>query len=99
MVQIQIVEGKNVKEMQDATNAFLAGLKDEEVLNIKYDFTHPITIVEYSKVEAWRGRMCMDCKHWDDGNSHDSVSGLCQMCGGRKRFNCSACSNYADVRE
>lgn len=98
MLQIKIIKGKDYGELNELVNAFLATVKSEAVGNMDFDLTNMAAIIKYELLEQWHGRLCSECKYWDDGESSDSVSGLCQERGCRRRFNAKACERYQDVR-
>ncbi len=98
MVKVKIIDAVTRINLEEELNTFLASIKSEELRTISYDFPNFTAAVEYEIKEAWRGMMCAECQFWDDSGSSDAVIGLCQACGGRKRFNCSACERFKDVR-
>jgi hypothetical protein len=85
------------QNIDDQVNAFLRTLKSEAVKSIDVRETG-FAVIQYEIKDAWSDRICSECKYWDDGGSVDAVSGLCQECGGRRRFNCRACDRFKDVR-
>lgn len=99
MLQIKIVKGKDIGDLNERVNEFLATVKSDAIKdNIDFDIPELVAIIKYELLEQWHGRLCSECKYWDDGESSDSVSGLCQECGKRRRFNAKACERYQDVR-
>lgn len=98
MLQIKIIKGKDYDDLNELVNEFLATVKSEAVGNMDFDLTNMAAIIKYELLEQWHGRLCSECKYWDDGESSDSVSGLCQERGCRRRFNAKACERYQDVR-
>ena len=98
MLKVKIIESVAGRNLVDDLNDFLATLKSEDVRKTVYDQFPQFIVVEYEKREAWAGKMCAECQYWDDSGSSDAVVGLCQECGGRKRFNCKACSRFKDIR-
>lgn len=100
MLQVKILQEYEVTDLNKSINDFLANIKPEDVKDIKYDLSDipMLSIIQYEIKEAWADRKCYDCKYWDDGGDSASVSGLCVECGGRRRFNCSACKAFKDVR-
>ena len=98
MLKVKIIDGVTKHKLEDELNEFLSTLTSEAVRNIVYDFPNFTVAIEYEMEEAWKNMICADCQHWDDGNSIDSVMGLCHECGGRKRFNCKACERFKDIR-
>lgn len=99
MLQIEIIEASTLDELTNKSNVFLSTLKSEQIKKINVDSDKCISIIHYEIGEFWKNCLCSECKHWDDGESSDSIMGLCQAKGGRKRFNCKACEKFADVRE
>lgn len=99
MLQIKLVEGKDSTELNNNTNEFLATIQSEAVKDITVDVPNMTAIIQYILEEKWKGHLCCDCQHWDDGGSLESVTGLCQECGGRRRFNNKSCPQFKDVRE
>jgi hypothetical protein len=95
LMQVKLIHGNDLANLEHNLNLFLATL-GKEPNEIKYALSDMTAIVEFS--EVLKDTMCCDCKHWDCGDSSDSVIGFCQMCGQRKRFNSKGCSKYADVR-
>lgn len=95
MLQIKTFEG-TPKEIDEAVNEFLDGIDDDLIrsIEVKVGFA----VVQYHVKKPWEGRLCSECQHWDDAGSSDSVIGLCQEKGGRRRFNCRACDKYKDIR-
>lgn len=96
MLQIKTFSGLT-ESIDDQVNAFLRTLKSEAVKDIDVRETG-FAVIQYEIKDAWSDRICSECKYWDDGGSVDSVNGLCQECGGRRRFNCKACDRFKDVR-
>ena len=99
MLQIKILQGKDIGDLNERVNEFLATVKSDAIKdNIDFDIPELVAIIKYELLEQWYGRLCSECKYWDDGESSDSVSGLCQERGCRRRFNAKACERYQDVR-
>jgi hypothetical protein len=99
MLQIKIVQGKDADDLNERVNEFLATVKSDAIHdNIDFDIPNMVAIIKYDVFEEWHGRLCSECKYWDDGESSDSVSGLCQERGCRRRFNGKACKSFKDVR-
>ena len=98
MLQIKFVKGKDMETLENNVNSFLASLSSDAIKDIKTDIEGKVATIQYEFKEAWEGCLCCDCRHWDDGNDVESLIGLCQECGGRKRFNNRACSHFKDVR-
>lgn len=98
MIQIKIINSENLEKLNDSINSFLAGISNDSVRDISVDLNSLIGIIQYDIKEEWLSQMCCDCQHWDDSGQSSSVVGLCQICGGRKRFNSKACSEFVDVR-
>lgn len=98
MLQIRIAQGKDIGDLEDKVNGVLEDIKSDDVKNIEFVIPELTAVIEYIRSEEWKGRMCMDCQYWDDAGSADAVIGLCQVCGGKKRFNCKACEKFKDVR-
>lgn len=98
MLQIKIVTGMTSEELTRSANEFLATIDDEAVKDIKVEASEGIATIQYIVQEAWKGNMCCDCRYWDDNNDCEALIGLCQMCGGRKRFDKKACNKFSDVR-
>ena len=93
-MQVKIITGNTLAELEDCVNSFLESL-DGEPRNIQFYLDNWSAVVEYENV--CKG-LCCDCKFWDDGNDSDSLIGLCQMHGGRKRFNQKGCKEFNDIR-
>ena len=98
MVQIKFVEGDTLTSLERSINSFLAGITAEDLRDISYNLENKTAIIEYVAQEAWKKCLCCDCQHWDGGDDTNSVMGLWQMRGKRKRFNCRACEDFKDVR-
>lgn len=98
MLQIKLLQGKDMETLTDKVNEFLASLSSEAVKDINVNDTKWIAVIQYEHKDEWEGMMCCDCKHWDDSGSDDAVAGLCQECGGRRRFSAKACERFKDVR-
>ena len=99
MIQVKIIDSFDLDSLNDKINSFLAGISSEAVKDISVNSQTLTTVIQYEVKDAWVGHLCVDCQSWDDSGSHNSVVGLCQQHGGRKRFNCSACPQFTDVRE
>ena len=93
-MQVKFIQGYNTATLEKNLNEFLGTLSDNPT--IKYDLNELVAIVEYE--EARKGAICCECRFWDDSNSQDGLIGMCQRCGGRKRFSDKACGKYEDVR-
>lgn len=98
MLQIKLVPGETIDSLNEAVNAFLANYKEDAIKDINVDTEKMIATIQYITSEEWKGEMCCDCRFWDDGDSEDSLVGLCQIRGGRKRFSNKACECWKDVR-
>lgn len=96
MLQIKTII-KEIDEIDNEVNAFLATIPTESVVSVETK-ARGFVVVLYEVKELWSGRLCCDCQYWDDCGSVDSVSGLCQEHGGRRRFNCKACDRFKDIR-
>ena len=97
MLQVKILAGSDLEGLNSQINSFLANLATEAVKDISISLDTMTAIIQYDIQDAWVEKLCVDCKHWDSGQ-HASVIGLCQECGGRKRFNNQACQQFKDVR-
>ena len=98
MIQVNILNGDNSKELMASVNDFLKTLDDEAVMDIKVDELTWTAVVQYKVIEAWTKAKCYDCKYWDDDGDPSAVSGMCHECGQRRRFNCKACARFYDIR-
>ena len=98
MLQIKLLQGKDMETLTDKVNEFLASLSSEAVKDINVNDTKWLALIQYEHKDEWESKMCCDCQHWDDSGSADAVVGLCQECGGRKRFSAKACERFKDVR-
>jgi len=98
MLKIKTVFFKSIQDIDTSVNAFLSGIETEQFKSIKVEDEKGFAVILYETKEEWKSRMCSECQYWDDGNSSDSVSGICHECGGRRRFNCRACDRFKDVR-
>lgn len=98
MIQVKIIVGKSIENLNEEINSFLSNLSTDDVRDISINATSLTGIVHFEIKDKWSGHMCCDCTHWDDSGQSSSVVGLCQFCGGRKRFNSKACSDFVDVR-
>lgn len=94
-MQVRFIEGLSLENLEQEINKFLAGIPDEPK-SVRYDFDNLLAIIEYSNVRG--GAICCECRYWDDSGSHDALIGLCQRCGGRKRFSDKSCNYFEDVR-
>ena len=92
-MQVKFIQGENTQTLEKNLNDFLLTLNGNPT-SIKYDLKEFIAIVEHEGAES--GEICCDCKFWDDNG--DNLIGLCQRCGGRKRFSDKACNKFEDVR-
>ena len=99
MLHIKTVFFSSVKEIDASVNEFLDTIDTEAFKSIEVKDEKGMAFILYEVKEEWKNRICSECKYWDDGGSTDSVSGLCQECGGRRRFNCKACNRFKDVRD
>ena len=97
MLQIKLVQGKDIKSLNDAANEFLAVFDEDAVKDIKVDYDKLIALIQYVANEEWKSRMCCECQYWDDGGE-PTTSGICHECGQRRRFNYKACECFKDVR-
>lgn len=97
MIQIKVVTGMTVEELQTAANEFLTTLQDEAVKDVKINAPEGIATILYVYQEEWENHMCCDCQYWDDGGEM-TTSGICHECGKRRRFNNKACKCFKDVR-
>lgn len=98
MLQVKVILTDNVTHLEQKMNEFLSGLETEAVKDIKVDTTTSTATIQYEVIEAWKNRICADCKYWDDGGEPSAVGGLCHECGRRTRFNCRACKCFKDIR-
>ena len=100
MLQVEIVTGDIAANgLQNAVNEFLKGLQDEDaVKDINVQASEGIATILYVVKESWKGNMCCDCRYWDDSNDCEALIGLCQVCGGRRRFNNNSCKHFKDIR-
>lgn len=98
MLQIEIVTGETKKELQSNVNTFLTTLSDDAVKSIKTEASECTATILYVVKESWKGHMCCDCRYWDDSNDCEALIGLCQVCGGRRRFNNNSCEHFKDIR-
>ena len=98
MLQLKTIIVKSIEDLDTSVNEFLSTIESDAFRNLEVKEEKGLAFILYEVKEEWKERMCYECQHWDDGGSSDSVSGLCQECGGRRRFNCKACSRFRDVR-
>lgn len=98
MLKVKIIDGVTKQKLEDNLNEFLSTITSEDVHNIVYDFPNFTAAIEYETEATWKNMICADCKYWDCGNSSDSLIGMCQVCGYRKRFNSKACDKFNDIR-
>ena len=96
MIQIKFLQGKDLETLENNVNEFLASLSSEEIKEFKREDC--LVTILYERKDAWIGKMCCDCKYWDDCGDTSTTSGLCQECGQRRRFNSKACDRYKDLR-
>lgn len=99
MFQLKTIIVKSIADLDNEVNAFLATIKSENFKSIEVKEEKGMAIILYEVKDAWDNRMCCECQHWDDSGSSNAVSGLCQECGKRRRFNSGACDRFKDVRE
>ena len=97
MLQIKTFHHNDPQHIDDLVNQFLATLTSEAVKDIDVRESG-FAVVTYEVKDTWSDMICADCSYWDDTGSADAVIGLCQECGGRKRFNCKACQKFKDIR-
>ena len=95
MLQIKFVQGKDLLTLETSVNVFLASLSSDEIKDIKRE--EWLVTILYERKDAWVGKLCCDCKYWDDGGETTPM-GLCQECGKHRRFDCKACDRYKDIR-
>ena len=95
-VKFIIPKIKELEELEKDVNSFLDSL-DDDPKRVVYDMEKCYAVIEYDNVR--NGALCCECKFWDTGQSSDGVIGLCQRCGGGKRFSDKACAKYEDVRK
>ena len=99
MLQVKILQEAEVADLNESINKFLATVKsDAKEIKVDLNSNPKNAIIQYEVIEAWVNEKCYDCKYWDDGGDSAAVSGLCHECGGRRRFNCNACSHFKDIR-
>lgn len=91
-MQVKIIVGTDYKDLETQINETVNGKKEASV---DVDFKNIAAVVTF---DAPCKSLCVDCRFWDDSGEHDSLIGLCQRKGGRKRFNDKSCEEYADVR-
>lgn len=91
-MQVKFIVSQNWQELETDVNAFLATLGGDPT-DVKYDLDKCTAVVEYTQVKSG---LCCDCRFWDDDG--DNLIGLCQRCGGRKRFSDKSCNKFEDVR-
>lgn len=96
MLQIKLIKGESVDDLANKVNDFLTSV--ETVTDIKVTDTSLMAVIQYEIGEQWKKEICTDCKYWDCGQSSDALMGLCQRCGGRRRFNSLACKEWEDNR-
>lgn len=94
MLQVKLVQGKDMETLENNVNRFLASLSSD-VKDIKVDGA--TAFVLYELEELWKDRMCCECQYWDDGGE-TGVTGICHECGQRRRFNYKACECFKDIR-
>lgn len=99
MLQLKTVIVKSIEDLDTSVNEFLSTIESDAFRSLEVKEEKGLAFILYEAKESWKGRMCADCQYWDDGNSSDSVSGICHECGGRRRFNCKACDRFKDVRD
>ena len=91
-MRIKLLVGTDYKDLENQINEAVKSQKDASV-DVNFEtIAAVVTFNEDAKT------MCMDCRFWDDGGEHDSLIGLCQCCGGRKRFNNKSCGEFKDRR-
>ena len=99
MIQIKLIQGGDLKTLNDNVNETLAGIPSDAIKEpIKFDFSEMVAIIQFELIEEWKNRMCAECRYFDDGGEPSAVSGLCQEHGWRRRFNNKACECFKDVR-
>ena len=100
MLQVKIIQENELDSLNRSVNEFLATIHTDKPIDIKWELQDIpfIAIIQYEHKEPWMDEKCYDCKYWDDGGDSAAVSGLCRECGGRRRFNCKACSAFKDMR-
>ena len=94
-MQIRILLGTDLIDLQNAVNDFLKSINDEDP-NIEIDFANISAVVRYHERDA--KRLCCDCIHFDGDSDTSSPMGLCQICGKRVRFNTKSCKDFNDIR-
>ena len=92
-MQVKFIEGVTLESLEREINDFLAELS-EDPKSIMYNFDNLSAVIEYNNVR--KGAICCECAFWDDGGSHDALIGLCQRCGGKRRFSDKSCNKYED---
>lgn len=98
MLKLKTVFFSSVKDIDASVNEVLSHISKEDFHSIEFKEDKGLAFILYEEEEPWKNALCCDCQHWDDCGSSDSVSGLCQECGGRRRFNSKACKSFKDVR-
>ena len=99
MLQLKTIIVKSIADLDTSVNEFLSTIESDAFRSLEVKEEKGLAFILYEVMEGWKERMCCECQYWDDGGSSDSVSGLCQECGGRRRFNCKACNRFKDVRK
>ena len=94
-MQVKIIVGGTYAELERKINEFLNELH-EDPKDVRVDLENWSAVIEYDKTA---NALCCECKYWDDSGQNDSLYGLCQLKGGRKRFGSKCCKDYLDVRE
>lgn len=92
-MQVKLIVGTDYRDLENQINESVKAKKDAKV---DVDFKSIAAVVTY---ETSCNSLCVDCRFWDDCGEHDSLIGLCQKKGGRKRFSNKACEEFKDVRE
>ena len=95
-MQIEIIVGTDYRDLTNQVNAYLEKIKSKEDPKVDIDFKNVAAVVSYT--ESVGNNLCCECRYFDDGDSPDSLIGLCQEHGGRKRFNCKSCKEFKDIR-
>ena len=91
-MRVKFLVGTDYNDLECQINDFISTHSD---VKVDVNFENIAAVVTFDSDSK---TMCMDCGFWDDGGEHDSLIGLCQCNGGRKRFNSKSCGDFKDRR-
>ena len=95
MLKTKFIEGEDRQDLEQKLNKALEEIDGSP--KIQYFENRWMAVIEYQEKPEYEGRLCCDCKFWDDDGR--SLANFCTMTGKRTRYNCKACKQFKDLRD